>query len=119
MNGTTTCYHTGSGNYPDYGCNHYPNCNWPKHMGNYQLTPEQMESPVVRMIDYDLHDLPTNPNMTKALKLVGKPAWSKHSVLATKDPFTRVNQPWDTNASDFVARYGNTLYNLRSRLFLG
>jgi hypothetical protein len=103
VNGTTTCYHTGTGSYPHYGCNHYPNCNWQKHMGNYHLTPEQLEAPVVSMIDYDLHQLPVNPNMSIALKRVGKPAWSEHSVQATKDPFARVNQPWNTNASDFVA----------------
>ena len=29
VNGSTTCYHTGAGSYPDYGCNHYPNCELP------------------------------------------------------------------------------------------
>ena len=151
VNASTTCYHTGAGSYPDYGCNHYPNCelppsscrlpvcvrarvcvciflslslvlsrwfsltlcaplgNWPGHMSNYHLTPEQMEAPVVSMIDHDLHELPVNPNMTKALKLVGKPPWSEHSVQATKDPFARVNLPWNTNTSDFVANSDEAL----------
>lgn len=106
VNASTTCYHTGDGSYPNYGCNHYPNCNWPGHFSNYHLTPEQMEAPVVKMIDYDLNELPPNPDMMKALKLVGKvgaQGWNAHSVQATKDPFKRVNKPWDTNVTDFVA----------------
>jgi hypothetical protein len=37
-NATGTCYHTmrGSGQNLSIGCNHYPNCNWAKHISNYR-----------------------------------------------------------------------------------
>ena len=102
MNASGTCYHTGAGSYPDYGCNHYPNCNWAGHASNYHLTAAQLEADVVKSMDWDLHEAPVNPNFTKALKLLNK-TWGRNSVRATKDPFARVNKPWKTNISDFVA----------------
>ena len=42
-------------------------------------------------------EMPINPNLTKALKLTNK-SWNAHSVQATKDPFARVNKPWEYNA---------------------
>jgi hypothetical protein len=103
-NATGTCYHTMDvdNTTGSIGCNHYPNCNWPGHMSNYHLSQEQLETPVVSYMDYDLHDMPTNPNLTKALKLTNK-SWNQHSVQATKDPFARVNKPWRTNVTDFAA----------------
>ena len=71
-------------------------------MSNYHLTEEQLETDVVTMIDFDLHEMPQNPNLTKALKLLNR-TWNAHSVQATKDPFRRINKPWKTNITDFVA----------------
>ena len=103
-NATGTCYHsmnqdnvTGA-----IGCNHYPNCNWAGHKSNYHLMEAQLEMDVVTMIDYELHEMPQNPNLTKALKLLNR-TWNAHSVQATKDPFARINTPWKTNITDFVA----------------
>jgi len=106
MLSTPQCYHTDhtdANNTKNYGCNSYPNCNWRGHFSNYHLTTAQMESPVVSMIDYELHQAPINPSMTKALKLTNKPPWNEHSVRATKEPFARKNEPWNSNFSDFVA----------------
>ena len=103
-NATGTCYHTMDQDNVTgaIGCNHYPNCNWPGHMSNYHLTEAQLQSDVVTMIDYELHEMPQNPNLTKALKLLNR-TWNAHSVQATKDPFARVNKPWNTNTTDFIA----------------
>ena len=72
------------------------------HKSNYHLTEAQLETDVVTMIDYELHEMPQNPNLTKVLKLLNR-TWNAHSVQATKDPFARINKPWKTNISDFVA----------------
>ena len=103
-NATGTCYHTMDQDNVTgaIGCNHYPNCNWPGHMSNYHLTETQLETDVVTMIDYELHEMPQNPNLTKALKLLNR-TWNAHSMQATKDPFARTNKPWNTNTTDFVA----------------
>jgi hypothetical protein len=103
-NATGTCYHTMDQDNVTgaIGCNHYPNCNWPGHMSNYHLTDAQLQTEVVTMIDYELHEMPQNPNLTKTLKLLNR-TWNAHSMQATKDPFARINKPWNTNTTDFVA----------------
>ena len=83
-NATGTCYHTMDQDNATgaLGCNHYPNCNWPGHMSNYHLTAEQLETDVVTMIDYDLHEMPLNPNLTKVRKTQSWPrSWANFSLL--------------------------------------
>jgi hypothetical protein len=103
LNASTTCYTGADGVYPEYGCNFFKNCNWANHRSSYHLTDEQMNTSVVEFIDYDLSDLPIDPNVSAVLQLLGRESWQTHSVVTARDPFERRNPPWLINHTDFVA----------------
>ena len=68
----------------------------PKGACTYRLSASAMARPMISLLDYNLVDLPLNPNVSKA------DGWQQHSVQA--DPgFLSRNKPWEKNWTDFVA----------------